>query len=71
MTAPQTAVEALADSVYGLDHRIAAPLDEVPALRRQWAEALVERLQARGFTVVAIDHQLVLEVALSAVGGSE
>jgi len=66
MLAVQTPVDALADSLHGLDARIHAPLDEVPALRLAWAESLIERLQARGFDVVATG-----QVALTTVGGTE
>lgn len=61
-----TPAEALADSLHGLDQRIAAPLDEVPALRRAWADSLIERLQARGYALIPLS-----DVAPSAVGGTD
>lgn len=59
----QTATEALADALKGLDHRMVIPLDELPAVRIQWADTLIARLRARGFDI--------LEVAPTTVGGTD
>lgn len=52
MTAlPLSPLQALADSLHGLDNRIQVHPDEVASLRAEWARSLVDRLAARGFAV--------------------